>query len=219
MAREREKEKGKKRKKSEPLWGEGELKEAGEVEITPVESKDESEIEELKRRLDNTQEALTSIKEVGDKMGGVEDKMGELSSIYEAFISKYTPLEAERREGILETGGERTFSVEEDLMILEWIDYLLEIMPRDEVGKRLSYLLGVGWLDEALFERAINFLHGLKDFSEEPAIEEKWRTSANAYVKSLLFIESIKGRPVNISKVRAAIFKAKAIWKEENLEV
>jgi len=214
MAREREKEKEKKRKKSEPLWGEGELKEAGEgeVEITPIHAKEESEIEELKRRLDDTQEALTSIKEVGDKMGGLEDKMGELSSIYEAFISKYTPLE-EIRKPLLEVEEGDLEDVKQSVILLGWAEYLLEKLSRKNIVRLLDYYRGVGWIDDELYERTLSALFGVES---PPGTEniENWRLSVEDHVKSLLFLSTIKGKEINRNKIRALLLRAETLWKE-----
>ena len=221
MARTKEKEK-RKGDRWEPIWSSTETDEPQGVEgEVAIQSAKDTEIDDLEMKMGQLQETLGSFKEVMGKIGGLEDKMGELSSIYEAFISRYSPLESEKREGLLETeeGGKQSFSPEDDLMVLEWVDYLLEVLPREEVGKRLSYFLEIGWLDEELYERALNLLHGLVDFTEGRFEGEKWKMMSGDYVRSLLFLESLRGKPLDINRVRAVLFKAKNTYKEENLEV
>jgi archaellum component FlaD/FlaE len=220
----REKERGKKVEKWEPIWSQKETAKPPSDESDVVISKrEEGNIEDLDKRLGELKESLDSMKEMTGKIGSLEDKMGELSSIYEAFISKYTPLESEKREGLLEEGEEKKevkeLSLEDDLMVLEWVDYLLGVMPRDEVGKRLSYFLDIGWLDEKLFEKALTLLHGLRDFSETDAEERRWKMIADDYVRSLMFLESLRGKPLDPNKLRAALFKARTVWREEDLEL
>jgi archaellum component FlaD/FlaE len=210
MAREKEREVLKKDLEDEEA-------EAGEIQITPIHAKEESNIEDLDKRLGELKESLDSMREMTGKIGGLEDKMGELSSIYEAFISKYTPQEEGRRPLTEGEEVEVVDEVKETTLILEWLDYLLEKLPKKGAARLLDYYLRIGWIDNALYDKGLNMLFGIKSASKRQDDPSNWRLTCHEHIRCILFISGIRGKEINSSKLKALMFKAEAIWKEGEL--
>ena len=104
------------------------------------------------------------------------------------------------------------------MITLEWMKCLLEKMSRKGVARLLDYYLGIRWLDDDLYSRALSMLYGVESPLETESIDD-WRLSIEEHVRSLFFISAIKGKEMNRNKIRALLFKAENLWKEGELGI
>jgi len=135
------------------------------------------------------------------------------------------------RKPILEALPKDYLSV---VLVLRWIEFLLERVVRDKISLVLDYYKDIGWISENVKSTVMSYARGenqdvmgmdlnLSEFADAADIQlpsqateyrrvDDWRLTAEDHLKSLLFVQMIAGIPVDkdrLSSLEQVITKVK----------
>jgi flagellar protein FlaD len=82
---------------------------------------------------------------------------------------------------------------ETSIILLNWIEFLLEKVGRNNLSEVLEYYIDIGWISEEVCEKMIAYANGIDYFVERPT----WKLLPDDHTKSLMFIEQLKGRKLD----------------------
>ncbi|HEC57263.1 MAG TPA: hypothetical protein ENI32_05205 [Candidatus Syntrophoarchaeum butanivorans] len=83
------------------------------------------------------------------------------------------------------------------LVLIRWVEFLLERVGRNNLLEALNYYVHIGWISKELRNQAMEYAAGM-DYYKDKA---EWRLSPEDHKKSLLFIEMIRGREIDMITV------------------
>jgi flagellar protein FlaD len=111
------------------------------------------------------------------------------------------------------------------VLVMRWIEFMFERVPRDKMSLVLDYYVDVGWISEDVKSEIMSYARGeMQDvtkymgyeeareevFKELPAPQaapykkvEDWRLSADDHLKSLLFIQKIAGLEIDKDRLNS----------------
>jgi len=112
------------------------------------------------------------------------------------------------------------------ILVLRWIEFMLERVSRDKVSCLLNYYREIGWLSDQAKSQVMAFARGeiqdVNNYNPEEADKEiftvegthleigtvyqsasDWRLTAEEHLKSLLFILKIKGTKIDKDRLNA----------------
>jgi flagellar protein FlaD len=84
---------------------------------------------------------------------------------------------------------------ETSIILLNWIEFLLEKVGRNNLSEVLEYYIDIGWISEEVCEKMIAYANGIDYYVERPT----WKLLPDDHTKSLMFIEQLKGRKLDKS--------------------
>jgi flagellar protein FlaD len=82
---------------------------------------------------------------------------------------------------------------ETSIILLNWIEFLLEKVGRNNLTEVLEYYIDIGWISEEVCEKMIAYANGIDYYVERPT----WKLLPDDHTKSLMFIEQLKGRKLD----------------------
>ncbi len=82
---------------------------------------------------------------------------------------------------------------ETSIIILNWIEFLMEKVGRNNVVDVLEYYVEIGWISEDVSSKIIDYANGIDYYVERPT----WKLLPEDHTKSLFFIEQLRGRKVD----------------------
>jgi len=82
---------------------------------------------------------------------------------------------------------------ETSIILLNWIEFLMEKVGRNNLFDVLEYYMEIGWISEDVSSKMIAYASGIDYFVERPS----WKLLPEDHTKSLLFIEQLRGRKVD----------------------
>lgn len=82
---------------------------------------------------------------------------------------------------------------ETSIIILNWIEFLLEKVGRNNLSEVLEYYIDIGWISEEVCEKMIAYANGIDYYVERPT----WKLLPDDHMKSLMFIEQLKGKKLD----------------------
>jgi flagellar protein FlaD len=82
---------------------------------------------------------------------------------------------------------------ETSIILLNWIEFLLEKVGRNNLSEVLEYYIDIGWISEEVCEKMIAYANGIDYYVERPT----WKLLPDDHTKSLMFIEQLKGRKLD----------------------
>ena len=111
------------------------------------------------------------------------------------------------------------------VLVMRWIEFMFERVPRDKISLVLDYYVDVGWISEDVKSEIMSYARGeMQDitkymgyeeareevFKDLPAPQaapykkvEDWRLSADDHLKSLLFIQKIAGLEIDKDRLNS----------------
>ena len=95
---------------------------------------------------------------------------------------------------------------ETSIILLNWIEFLLEKVGRNNLSEVLEYYIDIGWISEEVCEKMIAYANGIDYYVERPT----WKLLPDDHTKSLMFIEQLKGKKLDksmLSKVERDVEK------------
>ncbi|KAB2946048.1 MAG: Chromosome partition protein Smc [Candidatus Methanoperedens nitroreducens] len=95
---------------------------------------------------------------------------------------------------------------ETSIILLNWIEFLLEKVGRNNLSEVLEYYIDIGWISEDVCEKMIAYANGIDYYVERPT----WKLLPDDHTKSLMFIEQLKGKKLDksmLSKVERDVEK------------
>jgi flagellar protein FlaD len=82
---------------------------------------------------------------------------------------------------------------ETSIILLNWIEFLLEKVGRNNLSEVLEYYIDIGWISEEVCEKMIAYANGIDYYVERPT----WKLLPDDHTKSLMFIEQLKGKKLD----------------------
>jgi len=82
-------------------------------------------------------------------------------------------------------------------LCMEWLEYLMELVGRNNLSEILSYYEDLGWLTEEVKMELINYAEGIDFYMEKP----DWKLTPDDHVKSIWFIENLAGMKVDKNRL------------------
>ncbi|WP_407357212.1 FlaD/FlaE family flagellar protein [Methanolobus sp. WCC5] len=82
-------------------------------------------------------------------------------------------------------------------LCMEWLEFLMELVGRNNLPDILSYYEELGWLTEKVRMELLNYAEGIDFYMEKP----DWKLTPDDHVKSIWFIESLAGMKVDKNRL------------------
>ncbi|MCZ7397206.1 MAG: hypothetical protein O8C59_01690 [Candidatus Methanoperedens sp.] len=82
---------------------------------------------------------------------------------------------------------------ETSIILLNWIEFLMEKVGRNNLFDVLEYYTEIGWISEEVSAKMMAYANGIDYYVERPT----WKLLPEDHTKSLLFIEQLRGRKVD----------------------
>jgi flagellar protein FlaD len=82
---------------------------------------------------------------------------------------------------------------ETSIILLNWIEFLMEKVGRNNLIDVLEYYVEIGWISEEVSSKMIAYASGIDYYVERPT----WKLLPEDHTKSLLFIEQLRGRKMD----------------------
>ncbi|WP_440953202.1 FlaD/FlaE family flagellar protein [Methanococcoides sp. FTZ1] len=79
------------------------------------------------------------------------------------------------------------------VVLLNWIEFLMERVGRNNLIDALDYYVDIGWISEEVRSEIMAYARGIDYYVEKPT----WRLLPEDHTKSLLFIERLSGRKID----------------------
>ncbi len=79
------------------------------------------------------------------------------------------------------------------VVLLNWIEFLMERVGRNNLMDALDYYVDIGWISEDVMSQIMAYARGIDYYVEKPT----WRLLPEDHTKSLLFIEKLSGRKID----------------------
>lgn len=79
------------------------------------------------------------------------------------------------------------------VVLLNWIEFLMERVGRNNLMDALDYYVDIGWISEEVRSEIMAYARGIDYYVEKPT----WRLLPEDHTKSLLFIERLCGRKID----------------------
>lgn len=82
---------------------------------------------------------------------------------------------------------------ETSVILLNWLEYLMEKVGRNNLIDILEYYTEIGWISEEVSSKMMDYANGIDYYVERPT----WKLLPEDHTKSLLFIEQLRGRKID----------------------
>ncbi|VVB92281.1 Chromosome partition protein Smc [uncultured archaeon] len=82
---------------------------------------------------------------------------------------------------------------ETSIIMLNWIEFLLEKVGRNNLNDILEYYIEIGWISEDVSIKMMNYANGIDYYVERPT----WKLLPEDHAKSLMFIEQLTGKKID----------------------
>ncbi len=153
-----------------------------------------NEIESEKMSVENGMEE-TSVETNVDNLGDEEEiDMEEPSEMInlDEEIPEQEVAQKNKIEYLLPSIPDNSLS---NMMAIKWTEFMLEKVGPKNIGKLLEYYRSMHWISDAVVHKIMHQVMGLitEDFSSE---YDTWKMDTDDHMKSLVFIEKIKGGEV-----------------------
>jgi archaellum component FlaD/FlaE len=82
-------------------------------------------------------------------------------------------------------------------LCMEWLEFLMGLVGRNNLPEILSYYEELGWLTEQVRSELMHYAEGIDFYMEKP----DWKLTPDDHVKSIWFIESLAGLKVDKNRL------------------
>ncbi len=82
---------------------------------------------------------------------------------------------------------------ETSIILLNWIEFLMEKVGRNNLFDVLEYYIEIGWISRDVCSKMMAYANGIDYYVERPT----WKLLPEDHTKSLLFIEQLRGKKVD----------------------
>jgi flagellar protein FlaD len=84
---------------------------------------------------------------------------------------------------------------ETSIILLNWIEFLMEKVGRNNLMDVLDYYVEIGWISEEVSTKMLTYADGIDYYVEKPT----WKLLPEDHTKSLMFIEQLRGNKIDKS--------------------
>ena len=177
----------------------------------------ERRLETIEKRLEKMENVISSLEEfLRSQIRREEVKEAEKETItaeeekIEGGVSK-----EEKREEIKEIavkeekiskevvteGGPRlrkiTPNLVNDIVVMRWIEFMIERVGSENLPRLLEYYVDINWISEEVMNTILNYARGFSSQKESYEVKRLVDLNATDHIRSLLFIEKLRGNPIN----------------------
>ena len=167
------------------------------------------------------EESKSTSKEFSRSMSSMVDNLGKVSSEFQEFRQE----SGQKNTAVLEKMDSLTEYVESELkklgarsykgfgqnvhlsnivknssnmkLCMEWLEFLMELVGRNNLPDILSYYEELGWITEKVRMELLHYAEGIDFYMEKP----DWKLTPDDHVKSIWFIESLAGMKVDKNRL------------------
>jgi Putative archaeal flagellar protein D/E len=167
------------------------------------------------------EESRSTSKEFSRSMSSMVDNLGKVSSEFQEFRQETE----EKNTAVLEKLDSLTEYMESELkklgarsykgfgqnvhlsnivknssnmkLCMEWLEFLMELVGRNNLPDILSYYEELGWITEKVRMELLHYAEGIDFYMEKP----DWKLTPDDHVKSIWFIESLAGMKVDKNRL------------------
>ncbi len=82
---------------------------------------------------------------------------------------------------------------ETSIVLLNWVEFLMEKVGRNNLMDVLDYYTEIGWIGDNVSSKILSYASGIDYYDEKPT----WKLMPQDHTKSLMFIERISGRKID----------------------
>ncbi|WP_298684239.1 FlaD/FlaE family flagellar protein [uncultured Methanomethylovorans sp.] len=126
---------------------------------------------------------------------GMRDEMTELSKYVEGELKKVGARGKSAGQSIqLAHIMKNSSSIK---LCMEWLEFLMELVGRNNLPDILSYYEELGWITEEVRMELMRYAEGIDFYMEKP----DWKLTPDDHVKSIWFIENLAGIKVDKNKL------------------
>ncbi len=79
------------------------------------------------------------------------------------------------------------------VVLLNWIEFLMERVGRNNLMDALDYYVDIEWIGDAVRDEMLAYARGIDYYVEKPT----WRLLPEDHTKSLIFIERLRGHKID----------------------
>ncbi|MEA1945136.1 MAG: FlaD/FlaE family flagellar protein [Euryarchaeota archaeon] len=79
------------------------------------------------------------------------------------------------------------------VVLLNWIEFLMERVGRNNLMDALDYYVDIGWIGDRIRDEMLAYARGIDYYVEKPT----WRLLPEDHTKSLIFIERLRGHRID----------------------
>jgi len=97
---------------------------------------------------------------------------------------------------------------ETSIVLLNWVEFLMEKVGRNNLMDVLDYYTEIGWIGDSVSGKILAYASGIDYYDEKPT----WKLMPQDHTKSLMFIERLSGKKIDRSafhKIERDIEKVK----------
>jgi archaellum component FlaD/FlaE len=167
------------------------------------------------------EESKSTSKEFSRSISSMVDNLGKVSSEFQEFRQE----SEQKNTAVLEKMDSLTEYVESELkklgarsykgfgqnvhlsnivknssnmkLCMEWLEFLMELVGRNNLPDILSYYEELGWITEKVRMELLHYADGIDFYMEKP----DWKLTPDDHVKSIWFIESLAGMKVDKNRL------------------
>ena len=167
--------------RTEELSGKTETIDQNILELAESTSNISSRVDELERK-----SALQSLNDAKEEMENASDERSDNRGGDNSRTGQKKSLPLVRLENL------RTDPTSV-VVLLNWIEFLMERVGRNNLMDALDYYVDIGWISEDVRSEVMAYARGIDYYVEKPT----WRLLPEDHTKSLLFIERLCGRKID----------------------
>lgn len=139
---------------------------------------------------------VTDVSDVSASQQQIRDEMAELSRYAEGELKKI----GARGYKVAGQSIQLTHIMKNSTSIklcMEWLEFLMELVGRNNLPDILSYYEELGWITEEVRMELMRYAEGIDFYMEKP----DWKLTPDDHVKSIWFIENLAGIKVDKNKL------------------
>lgn len=156
----------------------------------------ESLIKDIDNRFKALEESITQLKKAVE-MNNKEELEEEKNAVFEYMKSEDIEATAQKQEL---KNDKKTAKLEHldnrpetSIILLNWIEFLMEKVGRNNLIDVLEYYVDIGWISEEVCSKMMSYASGIDYYVEKPT----WKLLPEDHTKSLLFIEQLCGKKID----------------------
>jgi len=184
------------------------------------------DIKALHNSVDSLERMLEDMKDLRDGYTTVEKNLHELSALYDLISTQFNPfIDSTPSQGLFPENGEgelseRVLKVSEatrspteekisEVYLLEWLGFLGTKIEIKQIPTLLKHYEENHVISQGLKEKSLRFLRSLRTTGMKPASRNDWRLSVEDQIRSMEYLQWIRGEAVRNQEERGDSREAK----------
>lgn len=160
--------------------------------------------DQIKKKVESTslEKQDTDIKKILQTIENLEERISLIESGTVSDLKMITTqdMKVNTKELVLEPLKEIPKNPESIIVLMKWLQYLIDRCGRENLLNILDYYVEIGWISEDAKINLVDFSHGItEEKTEGDPVSNKDITDlpSNDHIQSLIFIEKLKGKELD----------------------